>query len=63
MRLSLARDEALKAVRKASLPEPSIGWAHRILERIRNGEWVPSISKQYAEEVTGERATREPGED
>lgn len=63
MRLSLARDEALAAVRAARLGEPSTAWAWRILERIRAGEIMPSISKQWAEEVTGQRASREPGED
>lgn len=59
----MARDEALKAVRNTRLAEPSTGWTLRILERVRRGERVPSISRQYAEEVTGQRADREPGED
>lgn len=63
MRLSLARDEALQAVRKASLAEPSTAWAERIRARVRRGERVPTISRQYAEEVLGEMLTREPGED
>lgn len=63
MRLSLARDEALRAVRNSRLAEPSTAWAERIRARVRRGENVPTISRQYAEEVLGEPVIREMGDE
>jgi hypothetical protein len=46
-----ARDQALRAVKRASFAEPSTAWAERILARHERGEKLPSISLDWARKI------------
>lgn len=50
-----ARDQALRAVKRASFSEPSTAWAERILDRHERGEKLPSISLDWAREIVQQR--------